>query len=207
MIADTVLSKISLSLPPDSTAIAQNPSLGYIRQQVNVSGTERKLERSRIWPDFGIGYFSQSIIGTQDVNGIPRTFGSGDRFTGIQAGISIPLWFVPYTSKTKAARINEDIARTDAENFARSLSGNYFSLIEEYRKFSGTVDYYELQALPEAGLIIEQATRSYKAGAMDYLDYVLSLSRALTIRQNYLDALNSYNQTVISIEYITGKTF
>jgi cobalt-zinc-cadmium resistance protein CzcA len=42
---------------------------------------------------------------------------------------------------------------------------------------------------------------------MDYLDYILSLNRSLAIRQNYLDALNSYNQTIINIEYITGKIF
>jgi cobalt-zinc-cadmium resistance protein CzcA len=61
--------------------------------------------------------------------------------------------------------------------------------------------------VPEADLIIQQASRSYKAGALDYLDYVLTLHRALTIKQNYLDALNNYNQTIISIEYITGKIF
>ena len=70
-----------------------------------------------------------------------------------------------------------------------------------------SVDYYEKQAVPEADLIIEQATRSLPGRGMDYLDYVLNLNRALAIRQNYLDALNSYNQTIISIEYITGKIF
>jgi cobalt-zinc-cadmium resistance protein CzcA len=42
---------------------------------------------------------------------------------------------------------------------------------------------------------------------MDYLDYVLSLNRALSIRQNYLDALNNYNQTIVQLEYITGKIY
>jgi len=69
------------------------------------------------------------------------------------------------------------------------------------------VDYYEKQAVPEANLIIDQATRSYKAGAMDYLDYILNLSRALIIRQNYLEALNNHNQTIINIDFITGKIF
>jgi cobalt-zinc-cadmium resistance protein CzcA len=36
---------------------------------------------------------------------------------------------------------------------------------------------------------------------------VLTLSRALVIRDNYLEALNNCNQTVISLEYITGKIF
>jgi cobalt-zinc-cadmium resistance protein CzcA len=80
-------------------------------------------------------------------------------------------------------------------------------LLDEYNKYTSTVDFYENQAVPEADLIIEQATLSYKAGALDYLDYVLTLDRALAIKQNYLDAINSYNQTIISIEYITGKIF
>jgi heavy metal efflux system protein len=77
----------------------------------------------------------------------------------------------------------------------------------EYAKYNNSLSYYEKQAVPEADLIINQATKSYKVGAIDYLDYIQSLSRALTIKQNYLDAVNNYNQTIISIEFITGKLF
>jgi cobalt-zinc-cadmium resistance protein CzcA len=70
-----------------------------------------------------------------------------------------------------------------------------------------TLDYYEDQAVPEADLIIGQASLSYKAGAMDYLEYIVNLNRALEIKQNYIDILNSYNQTIISIDFITGKIY
>jgi heavy metal efflux system protein len=33
------------------------------------------------------------------------------------------------------------------------------------------------------------------------------LNRALATKQNFLDALNNFNRTIISIEYITGKVF
>jgi heavy metal efflux system protein len=204
---DTVIKRMVFIPLPDSISVAQNPSLGYAQQQVEVSQAEKKLESSRIMPDLNVGFFSQTMIGTQDVNGIPRTFGPGDRLNGIQAGIAIPLWFAPYTAKAKAASINENMARTNAEYYAKSLSGNYNATLAEYGKYLGSVDYYEQQAVPEAELIIQQTTLSYKAGAMDYLDYILSLSRALSIKQNYLDALNNYNQTIINIEFITGKTF
>ena len=205
--AESVLHRIDFSFLSDSTSVEQNPSLGYVQQQVEVSQIEKKLERSQMLPDLNVGYFSQTIIGTQDVEGAPRTFGPGFRFTGIQAGISIPLWLTPYTSRAKAAKITENIVRTDAEYYNKSITGNYRSLIDEFRKFSSSVDFYEKQAVPEAAIIIEQATRSYKAGALDYLEYVLTLNRALAIRQNYLDAINSCNQTIISIEFITGKIF
>jgi cobalt-zinc-cadmium resistance protein CzcA len=189
----------------DSAGIGMNPSLGFIRQQVEVSHREKVLEQSRMMPDLSIGYFSQTIQGIQEVNNAPVTFGSGDRFNGIQAGISVPLWIVP--SKVKAARINEEIAISDAEYYSRYLSSTYKSLLDEYKKYSGTIDFYEKQAVPESDLIIDQSSRSYKAGALDYLDYVLSLNRALEIKQDYLDALNNFNQTIINIEYIRGQTF
>jgi cobalt-zinc-cadmium resistance protein CzcA len=205
--ADTVLHRIDYLPIADSAALAGNPSIAYQKQQVEVLRFEKKLERSKMMPDFTIGYFSQTMQSIQDVNGVSRIFGTGDRFTGIQAGIAIPLWFVPYTAKTKAAKIKEKIAQTNAAYYSKSLSGNYHSLTGEYAKYSNSVDYYEKQAIPEADIIIDQATRSYKAGAMDYLDYILNLSRALGIKQNYLDALNNYNQTIISIDFLTGKIF
>jgi len=203
----TEVHRIDFVLNSDSISVIQNPYLGYIKQQVKVSQIEKNLERNQMLPDLNIGYFSQTIIGTQDVNGVSRNFGQGFRFTGVQAGISVPLWITPYTSRAKAARISENIARTNAENYDKSLTGSYQSLLDEYSKYTSSVDYYEKQAVPEADIIIDQATRSYKAGALDYLDYVLTLNRALAIRQNYLEALNSFNQTIISIEYITGKIF
>ncbi|MFA5815961.1 MAG: CusA/CzcA family heavy metal efflux RND transporter [Bacteroidales bacterium] len=205
--SDTDLHRLDFAIISDSMSVDQNPFLAYIQQQVEVSQTEKKIVRSQMLPDINLGYFNQSIIGTQEVNGVPRDFGQGFRFTGVQAGISVPIWFAPFTARVKAAKISEIIAMTDAENYARSLAGNYQSLLDEYKKYSSSVDYYEKQAVPEAALIIEQATLSYKAGALDYLDYVLTLNRALAIRQNSLDVLNSFNQTIISIEYITGKIF
>jgi len=207
MPSDTILKKAGNLPDIDSSGIGKNPTLGFIQHQVEVSRREKNLEQSRMMPDFSFGYFSQTIKGIQDVNNIPVTFGSGDRFTGIQAGISLPLWIVPYTSKIRAAKINQEIAASDAEYYSRHLSSTYKSLLDEYNKYSGSVDFYEVQAVPEADLIIDQSTRSYKAGALDYLDYVLSLTRALEIRQNYLDALKNLNQTIINIEYITGQTF
>lgn len=204
---DTILHRLIFIPIKDSFPINGSPSIGYIKQQVEISRFEKKLERSRMMPDITVGYFSQTMQGIQEVNGIPRTFGTGNRFTGIQAGIAIPLWFRPYTSKTKAARLKEQVAQTNVEYYSKSLSGNYQSLMGEFTKYNNSIEYYEKQAIPEAEMIIEQATRSYKTGVMDYIDYILNLSRALGIKQNYLDALNNYNQTIISIDFITGKIF
>ena len=203
--ADTILKKAGDMPLADSAAVKRNPELGLMIQQVEISRIGKALERSKVMPDLSIGYFNQSIRGSQDVGGITKYFGPGDRFTGVQAGIAVPLWFVPYASKTKAAAISQKISEANLEYFSKSVTGQYFSLLDEYRKYSGSVEYYEKQALPEAELIISQSTRSYRAGAMDYLEYILNLNRGIEIKGSYLDALNNLNQTLFNIDLITGK--
>jgi cobalt-zinc-cadmium resistance protein CzcA len=204
---DTELRRINHSEIIDSLSLADNPSLGFVKQQVEVARIEKKVERSQLMPDLSIGYFSQTMQGVQEINGIPQAFGQNDRLTGIQAGIAIPLWAAPQIYKLKAARLNEMIVSTNSEYFYKSLYGEYKSLLNELTKFNNSIDYYETQAIPEAEMILEQASRSYKAGAIDYLDYILAIDRALSIKQSFLDALNGYNQSIISIEFITGKIY
>jgi cobalt-zinc-cadmium resistance protein CzcA len=203
-IADTVLTKLTLNINNDSVSMAANPSLASYQQKVEVARLESKLEKSKMLPEFKIGYFTNSIIGNQDVGGITRDFTSSDRFTGVQAGISIPLWFYPHTARIKAARINQRIAKTNAEYFKAALSGEFEALLKEYNKYKSNIEYYETLALPQADMIINQSTKSYKAGAMDYLAYIQSLSQALQIKNNYLESLDLYNQSVIAIEFLIG---
>ncbi|HLP73792.1 MAG TPA: CusA/CzcA family heavy metal efflux RND transporter [Bacteroidales bacterium] len=204
---DTELQKIEYVPANNSDAVFSNPSLNYARQQVEVARLEKNLQRSQGLPDLSVGYFSQTIVGTQEINGVPQVFGRGDRFTGIQAGISVPLWFFPHNARNKAAGISYEKARLDAENYSRAVAGDYQALLDDYSKFSASVEYYRQQAVPEADLIIEQAAKGFRAGELDYLDYIQSLGRALSIKQNYLDALNECNQTIISLELISGKIF
>ncbi len=205
--ADTSLYPAGIGVLPAPGSIEQNPSLGFMRQQAEITGIDKKLEQSKMLPEISLGYFSQTIVGTQDLNDISRIAGPDYRFTGIHAGITVPVWFAPWTARSKAAGINEIKARTDAENVSRQVAGRVRILTDEYRKFAATVDYYEKQAVPEARLIIEQATRNYKSGGLDYLDYVITVNSALTVRQNYLEALYNLKQTVISIENVFGQIF
>jgi heavy metal efflux system protein len=205
--ADTLLKRLPFTPPLDSMGIMTNPGLWYMRQQAMIAGTEQKLERNQMLPDLTFSYMNQSMIGTQDIDGASAYFGPGDRFNSIHAGITLPVVFGPSLARIKAAGLKEQAANTDAEYYEKSLKNHYKSLLQEYGKYSASVDYFEQQALPEADMIISQSTLSYKAGALDYTDYVTMLERAVGIFRNYLDALYNYNKSVISLEYITGKIF
>ncbi len=198
-----LLTRIPFQPVGDSLSWNNNPQALMMKQKIEVSQIEKKLERSKMLPDVTLGYFSQTMIPEISVAGS----GTDNRFNGILAGIEIPLWSKPFTARNRAASIKEEIAQTNTTYFLSTLAGNYHALMREFEKFNNSVDYYENQAVPEANIIIKQASLGYKAGAIDYLDYITSLSRAINIKENYLDVLNDYNQTIISIDFITGKIF
>jgi cobalt-zinc-cadmium resistance protein CzcA len=43
----------------DSSAIAANPTLAFIQQQIDIAQKEKAVEQSRLKPDFSVGYFNQ----------------------------------------------------------------------------------------------------------------------------------------------------
>jgi heavy metal efflux system protein len=202
---DSVLSKLDFTISSENIKVDDNPYLSYLRQQVEISKASIRVERSRLLPDIQLSYFNQSLTGTQNISGIDRYFPKSYRFQGVQGGLYIPLWYKPQHAKINVAKINEKIASTNLLYQQKVLQGELEMLIQQYKKYKISVDFYEKNALPQADIIIKNAEKAFKAGEIDYIEFLLSLNRALAIKSNYLDNLNLYNQSVISIEYILGS--
>lgn len=200
------LTKIDLNLPADSLAFIQNPALSYLKQQIEITNKQKNVEVAKALPDFNIGYFNQSLVGYQNVNGTDQYYDGSKRFTGFQVGISIPLWFVPQAARVKAAGINERVVQSNYEQYQVNLQGQYNQAVQEFLKDKNTVEYYEQNALPNADLLIKQADKGFKSGEIGYVEYLQGLKNALSIKANYLRAINQYNQSVISLEFLIGST-
>ncbi|MFH0867613.1 MAG: CusA/CzcA family heavy metal efflux RND transporter [Bacteroidota bacterium] len=194
-IADTSLKKIDFVFVADSSVISGSPSLAIMKQQIEISKRETQVEKSNLMPEFSVGYFNQS---NNDLS-------SGFRFTGVQVGVSIPLLFFSQSSKIQASKINEQIAQNNFEYYKTTVQSEFQILLQEYLKYKTSLDYYENTALQQADLIIQQSGKSYVAGDIDYVEYVLNLEKALEIKSNYLLSLSEYNQSVIAIDKIIGK--
>ncbi|MDJ1481026.1 CusA/CzcA family heavy metal efflux RND transporter [Cytophagaceae bacterium YF14B1] len=203
---DEVLQKQTLSIQlADTNALLQNPIILYYHQQVITARQFTRVERALALPDFTIGYFNQSLIGTQVINGQDRFFNGSKRFQGIEAGISLPLWFRPFRARTQAASLNEKIAQTQVQYYQKAIGQQWQQAIQEYTKYLKSLEYYEKTALPTAKLILGNAQKAYRAGEIGYLEYSQGLNRSLMIRMQYLETLHRFNQAVIQIEFLAGQ--
>jgi heavy metal efflux system protein len=186
----------------DSTAIARNPLYAFVRQQVEIAASASAVEAARILPDFSVGYFSQTLIGTSDGG---RVAAMSDRFAGVQLGVALPVWIVPQLAKLESARLAADIARTKAEAYRIQLTGDYAKAAQQYLKFKASVEFYEQTALPQAAQIQASAQKSYTSGNIGYIEYSQALSRVLVVKTNYVDALAAHNYAVLMVEMLLGN--
>jgi cobalt-zinc-cadmium resistance protein CzcA len=192
---------------PDSFVIGQSPVLKYSRQQVKIAERWHALQQSVLLPDIRIGYFNQTLIGPQTVNGVETTFGPGKRFQGFQIGLTLPLWFFNWSASAQAAQIAKQAAMQDAAQTQLQLTGKWLQAVGELEKSRSNLNYYKEQALPNVRLLTKQNIRSYQTGEITYTTFLLNAQQALRIQEAHLEAVNAWNQSIISYEFLTGTIF
>lgn len=202
-ITDSRLVALQFNDIPDTNALTSNPSLAYMRQQIDVARSQKKVEAAKFAPKLLVGFFSQTLIGTPNEDG--SITNSGDRFTGFQVGLAIPLWFAPHQGRVKAAEFNKLAAQSNYEYYRISLQGQLQQAAQQYVKNNSSLEYFNKSALPNADLILKQSQAAFHGGEIGYAEYLLSLRNAIGIKESYLKTLNDYNQSIIYIEYLSGN--
>ena len=195
----------SLSPVSDSSSIANNPNLEKYKELLELSSLEQKVEKAKLLPEFSVGYFNLSLNGpNQDINGNAVVYSSSDRFSGFMIGVGIPLWTKPYVAHIKAANLKTKEANANKLAIEVNLNGQWRELMQAYNKTLKSVNFYQEKALPQAQLMLSQFDKSFKNGAINYVEYLQGLNRALAVQFDYLESVNQHNQTVIQIEALAG---
>ncbi|MDX2195125.1 MAG: TolC family protein [Cytophagales bacterium] len=190
---DGTLKKIDnsrLNLNADSS-FANNPITTYYYQGIKVNEKQLKVEKNRALPGITLGYLDQ-------------TNPNNDFLYRVQFGISLPLWYWTYNSKIGAAKKDLEIIKTQSQNANYNLRGEYSKALAQFRNYSNAVDYFENVGNTLASEILKSARESYRLGSIGYYIYLQNINQSFQIKLDYLQALKNYNESVITLQYLTG---
>jgi cobalt-zinc-cadmium resistance protein CzcA len=190
---DTLENVVAPLNPADTAALSadSNPTLGLLRQQIAQSQRQTKVEQLRLLPDVRVGYFNQSINKERN-------------FQVAQAGLSMPLLGGAQRARIAAAQIGEQVAGNQLAYATTQLNGQLSGLRQQLARARASLTYYERDALPQARLILSTAEKSFRAGDIDYVNYVVNTEPAWQIQQAYLNQVRQYNEFVIGLQGLTG---
>lgn len=199
------LHPLTLEIEIDTSLISDNPKLQLQYQYAVIAGINQKVERNTALPDFTLGYFNQSLTGPQTVNGEEIFFTRDKRFTGVNAGISIPLTFFSNSSKIKSLRFKQQSLEKEAENSRLSLQTQLWNAFQQYEFSQYQFNYYKNTAVPNVEIIIRTANSGFRNGEIGYIEYLKALETATEIQLGYLSTVHQLNQSIITINNLICK--
>lgn len=189
----------------DTINLDNNPEKALSAANVTLAIQARKLEAAKTLPDLRLGYFSQTLIGTQSINGQDQYFDGSKRFHGLQLGLSIPVLYFNTRRQIQSLKIQEDVARQQEAHTSLNIGIGYEKLIRSFQKDKSTIDYYKRYALPTAKLLAAQSMKSFIAGDIDFINLSMHRQQELSVQEAYLLALLHYHQNVTQLEHLTGN--
>ncbi|WP_020526915.1 CusA/CzcA family heavy metal efflux RND transporter [Flexithrix dorotheae] len=168
---------------------ASSPLVKLMEEKYILAQKELSIEKSRITPKLSLGYFNQSLLGVNN-------------YDGWQVKLAFPLWFVPQKGNIQAKKIEIDRAANLYVYSQFQLNKELEIRLQEYRKYSNKLDYFENTALKQAEIITGKSGELYQLGEIGYYEHIQNLSKAVEIRLDYWDTLKEYNKTIIQVNYL-----
>ena len=195
--------KVEMAL--DSVAIANNPSVKALYQEMEIAEKNKEVEKSMGLPEFTIGYTNQSLTGPGTRNGVEQYFNASNRFNSVNLGVSIPLTFGATKARIQSLEYQKQMAEMNAKQQRKQLSAQLENAFNQYRQDIEQYEYYVNQAMPNAEKIVKAGQLGYKTGEITYVEYLFALQTATNIQLKYLESIQQVNQSVVTINSILNK--
>ncbi len=182
-----------ISVEPIATFAADHPLLLRQQQQVSVSEADFGLRRKERLPEFSGRVFSQ------------RLYGVSPPITGFSFTVGVPIAGKSFKKRLEAAQVENShqqlLLQVETQNL-QTAAGQAFQALKRAEE---ALVFYENTGLQQAEEILAAAERSYRAGDISFAELSQFVTQAVGIRQNYLDALNEYNQAAIQYNYFINQ--
>ncbi len=160
----------------------------YYTQQISVYQKEANTFKAMRTPKLGLGYFGQTID-------------TKSYFQGFTAGLQIPLFGGANTAKAKSSEISISQSQLELDKSKLTLKLQKEELQNEFEKQKKALVYYKIEGLQYAEQIITTAQKSYANGDMSYWSYISFLNQAIDIKKQNAEAVNTYNQSAIQLQF------
>jgi heavy metal efflux system protein len=186
----------------DTATLSYHPLIQLLQQQKLISIKNTQLEKSKLLPDLSFAYNNMTMRGSGADN---KVYDGSTRFQSGQIGLGIPFFYGSQRAKINASKSIQKITEANYLVGLQQLNNEYQRAATQYMNFSKSVDYYEQTGLKNAALISETANKQFANGGINYLEWVMLTNQAISLRNEYLIAVNNLNESIIQLNYFISK--
>ena len=203
--AESILSVMDTSAPSLIFNPEQTPIGEVFANNKRISEKKLSVAKQGYLPSFNIALKSQYLMKGFNPYDIQRERFDKGNFMGFNVGINVPLFFGQQRANTKSAKKEVELVKAQQEDLLLALQKNYQTYLNEYTKAKTALDYFSDRGSKQADEITRISQISYEKGEINYVEYIQNLKTAVEIHLQYANAINDYNQTIITLNYIQGN--
>ena len=202
-LGDVAAAPLTYSLEQIFTFVENNQEeIRIAQQKINQAEAGKDLALYENLPDFKVG-FSYADIGEPDVATQPPD--AGRDAVGIQAGISVPLWFGKNKSRMDKARLELRQARKNKESNINSARAGARSLYFKVNNALRLVTLYADQLLPQATQSMVTAETWYREGEGSFSDFIENQATLYNFQVSLARARADYGKYLAALEGLAGR--
>ena len=168
---------------------------------IDKGDTKVSLARFQNLPDFKVGLF-YAAIGQPDVAMPPED--AGRDAIGLQAGISIPLWFGRNNSRVDKAMAEKSAARAEKVVRVNAVRTKIRTLYFKARNAQRVINLYASDLVPQAARAMETAEVWYREGQSSFTDFIETQSVWYNFQLALARAKADYGINLAKLERMAG---
>ena len=161
--------------------------ISYYSTKYDIAKTHEALTKSLYFPEISAGFFTQEIYHEKGLY-------------GWQINVAVPLWINSQQAKISQSHIETKIALNEMELNQKQIAFEIENILYSLNKYFRQVRHYQTEALSQATILLNTAEAQLKLEEIDFTEFLLSISLAMQINEEYLSAVNNYNQTAVQLE-------
>lgn len=179
---------------PGTISDSLHPVLALQAQNINIATAGIAVIKNENKPEFSGRFFSQQL------------WGAKDPFTGFSVTAAFPLFGASsYRNKVKVAQAEMMVQQKQYDYNYQVLATQRIQKQKETDRNKSMLAFYETSGLKQAEEIIKASSLAYRAGEISFAELSQFLAQAIEIQKNYLENLNTYNQSVIQYNYYINQ--
>ncbi len=179
---------------PGAANDSLHPLLALQSQNIKIANAGVSVIKNENKPEFSGRFFTQNL------------WAAKDPFTGFSVTAAFPLFGASaYRSKVKVAQADMLLQQKQFEYGKQVLNMQQLQRLQEIQRNSSMLGFFETVGLKQANEIIKASSLAYRAGEISFAELSQFLTQAIEIQKNYLENLNTYNQSVIQYNYYINQ--
>lgn len=185
--------------PPVS--LENHPLVQWYSQNEKIYLQEKDVNLARQLPELNVGYFNQSLVGIQNIDGVDTKFTQANRFQGFMLGVNIPLFWGAFQNRNDVTAVSLKQNQLKQEQETQAIQLGYQQLVDHLTVLSTSIDQLGGQLTNELHQLSDDADIKLEAGEISLIEYLQIQAQRSELELSYLQLINQYNQTSIQLNW------